>query len=965
MTKVGELFVDVSADTSKVKAQIEDGITEPLEDAEESVKDFEKTASQAFNKAGDALKQFGSKATSAGKNLSLKLTAPVVALGGAAVKMSADFDKSMAMIVGLVGVGADEVAAWEDQVVSLASTYGKSATEAADALFFITSAGLRGADATSTLEASLKASAIGLGDVTQIADLATSAMNAYGASTLPASTATDVLVAAVREGKLEASELAGSMGSVLPIASAMGVSFNEVGATFASLSRTGTGASEAATQLRGILSSLLKPTADAEKQLKELGLSSDDLRTQIGTEGLFATLKTLTTAFGDNEVAQARVFGNVRALAGVMDLMGSNVAGTEAIFKAMADTTDATSNAFAVMEETAGFKMQQAFAQTKNALMEFGDIMMPVVASIASMISGLANRFSELDDGTKKIIIAVGGLLALLGPGLLIVGKFASMFGTLFKAISFTIQVTNALKGATVASTAAQKTAAIVQGAWTKVVWLFNAAWAANPIGFVIAAIAAFIAIVVVAYKKFDWFRVGVNKIINFIIAGFEMWVNSWVKAVNFITGGINTMTGWLGKIGINIGKIGELSEVSLGRLSTSTEKATDATGDFTNAGQNAAESAQGLAGALDLAALGLAGAGGTGTGGVAGSADKATKATDKMAEAVKKLRSEFGKNFETVLKAGTDALKKAKEEFQSFASDVAGAVNSVLSFKDGLKTAEDSNKTLTDALAKQADAQERLNEARNAGDLTAYTKAEKDLAAATAEVAKAQEKPMTFFDALNDQAARTRTFGELVNRLLQEGLSEQALQQVLDAGVDAGSAIARELLSSSENILRANTLVQEMDDVATRIGTNAAGKFRQAGVDTAQALVDGINSVIKNYSVRLSSKGLSAKQLKKLQKQFKVDVEFVMGGGVVELANGAVVNRRTPAIIGEAGPEAVIPISRPGRALQLMEQTGLASLARGGSSTAVNIENATFVAPIDAELVAQKVLVAERTRSL
>jgi TP901 family phage tail tape measure protein len=43
----------------------------------------------------------------------------------------------------------------------------------------------------------------------------------------------------------------------LPLASAMGVDFNEVGAAFAAMSRTGTNAATSGTQLRQILSSLL------------------------------------------------------------------------------------------------------------------------------------------------------------------------------------------------------------------------------------------------------------------------------------------------------------------------------------------------------------------------------------------------------------------------------------------------------------------------------------------------------------------------------------------------------------------------------------------------------------------------------------------------------------------------------------------------------------------------------------
>lgn len=981
MSKVGELYVDVRADTSKFREDIDKNVKKPLGESTEQAKEFERSAGAAFAKAGEALQGFGSKATAAGKNLSLKLTAPLVAIGGAAFKMSSDFESSMSKIVGLVGVAADEVEAWEGQVKDLAGTYGKSAKESADALFFITSAGLRGADAITTLEASLKASAVGLGDVSTVADLATSAMNAYGSSVLPASKATDIMVAAVREGKLEASELAGSMGKVLPIASSMGVRFDEVGATFAALSRTGTDASEAATQLRGILGALLKPTSDAEKQLTELGLSSSDLRTQIGEQGLFATLQTLTSAFGDNETAQARVFGNVRALAGVMDLMGANVETTEAIFDAMTTTTGDLDKAFEVTSETAGFKMAQAFSQMKIALMEFGDIVSPLIVSIGSAVKFISGRFREMDDGTKKIVIAIGLMLAAIGPGLLIVGKLASVFGVFFKTIGFGIQVVNAMRGATVASIAATKVASIVTGAWAGAVRLLTLAWAANPIGLIVVALGVLVTGLIIAYKRFETFRVVVNTVINFVVGYFEFMANMWIKVINFIVGSVNNLTGVFRAVGINVGELGRISELSLGRLSTSSDKATGETGKLKNMLEGTKKTTDETVLTVDDLVNGLIGVG--------TSAEGASSKASKLAEAIKKIRTEIGKDFVSALETASEGLKKAKESFDSYRDSVAGAVTSLLSFNDAQKSSVDNSKALTDALTKEKDAQSDLEKAIVARDLLLnapakddpeaeatrqkeiaaaidlVTKAEKDVATATNAVMDAQKKPMTFFDTLTEQANKTKDFGVLVNRLLAAGLSQEALQQVLDAGVESGSAIANEILNSADGVLKANTLVAEVQAIGTSVGINAAGQFRQAGIDTAQALVDGINSVINNYTIKLKSKKLTNKQLKQLQKQFSLDVDFVMSTNVPQLANGAIVNSRTPAIIGEAGPEVVIPISRPARALQLMEQSGLTSLARGSSGSAVNIENATFVSPIDADLLAQKVMASERARSL
>jgi TP901 family phage tail tape measure protein len=986
VANLGEAYVELRAKTDKFKNDVQQSTDEAARKAEEAAKKIEQAFDARLARVGDRFTELGKKAGDAGKKLTTRLTLPLAAIGGAAFKTAGQFETSMAKIVGLVGVAADEVEAWKGQVRGLAIEYGKSAGEAADALFFITSAGLRGADATAVLEQSLKAAAIGLGDTTTIADLATSALNAYGSATLPAAKATDVMVAAVREGKLEAAELAGSMGKVLPLASAMGVRFDEVGAAFAALSRTGTNASEAATQVRGILASLLKPTKQASDQLSELGLSADGLRIQIREKGLLSVLETLTTAFGDNEEAQARVFGNVRALSGVLDLMGANVETTRQIFDAMKDTTGATDAAFEVMADTAQFKFAQAMAQVKDALIELGDTLSPFVVRIADAVRSITERFKGLSDGQKDLVVKIALVLAALGPALIIFGKFAAIIGATVKAIAFTIAVKKALTGVTVASTAAMKTAAAIQAVWTGAVKLFNAAWAANPLGLVIVAIVTLIGLFVAAYKKLDWFRFGVNKILNFIIGYFEFMVNAWVKVINKFASGINKLTGVFRSVGINIGEIGEIGEVSFGRLDTGAKKATASAADFRMAEEKLTAAQKDKNEAMDDGALSAGelakleaelaaamGNSGTAAGGATTKTDKLTEAKKKAAAAakeaakqVKSLREALSKEFDDATKRAAKSLDDARKAFDDFASSVQKSITSAFSFGGAFKTATDTNEALTKAIREQTEAEAALAEARESGDVEKIAEGVKKVEQAVAAVQELGKQPLTFFDQLAAEANKVKTFGELVNRLVAGGLSEDALQQVLSAGVDAGSAIAREILGSADGIIRANTLAADVAAIGEQVGVNAAGKFRQAGVDAAQALVSGIESVLSKYSVALKSKKLTAKQLKALQKQFAVDVEFTFGksAAVPALANGAVVNRPQVAMIGEAGAEAVIPITRPARALELMEQTGLAELARGARGAAVNIESATFVAPLDADLVAQKVLVAEKARA-
>jgi len=383
--------------------------------------------------AEGSLTAFSNKATAAGKKLTKSVTLPMVAVGGIAIKAASDFEASMTKIESLVGLSSEAVEGFTEDVRRLSGETAQAPKDLADAMFFITSAGLRGAAATETLEAAAKAAAVGLGDTATIADLATSALNAYGEENISATKATDVMVAAVREGKLEASELAGSMGRVLPIASAMGVGFDEVGAAFAALSRTGTNAAEAATQVRGILSSLLRPTKQAKDALSGMGLSAEGLREQIKEEGLLAVLKTLAERFDGNEAAAASVFGNIRALSGVMDLMGANVATTEQIFANMTDTTGALDNAFEATTDTAAFKLQQAMADVKQALIDLGNVLIPIVVpvleTLSNIIKTVAQGFSNLPAPIKTVTQAMLGMAAAAGPVAMGVGKLTGTGG--------------------------------------------------------------------------------------------------------------------------------------------------------------------------------------------------------------------------------------------------------------------------------------------------------------------------------------------------------------------------------------------------------------------------------------------------------------------------------------------------------------------------------------------------------
>ena len=191
----------------------------------------------------------------------------------------------MNKVKNLVGASQKQIDQWSEDLLDLAPKVGKSPKELADALYFVSSSGIKTAKVLGTVKVSAQASALGLGEAEVVADALTSAMNAYADSNLTAREATNVLIKTVREGKLEADELAQSIGRVLPISSKLGVSFQDVGASLAAMSLQGLDAAEATTALRGIFSATFKPTADAKNALESVGLTAEKLRKQLKDQG--------------------------------------------------------------------------------------------------------------------------------------------------------------------------------------------------------------------------------------------------------------------------------------------------------------------------------------------------------------------------------------------------------------------------------------------------------------------------------------------------------------------------------------------------------------------------------------------------------------------------------------------------------------------------------------------------------
>ena len=408
-----------------------------------------KGLSKDLNRVSYKLNRQASKLKSAGSAMSSAITLPLLAIGATGIKMSLDLEKSLNKITNLVGVSSGDLAKYKKDLVIISNETGKSQTELAKALFDLTSAGLSGDKALAALRKSAKASAIGLGETQVVASAVSSAMNAYESSSLSAAKATEVLASTVRFGKLSAEELAPAIGQVLPIASAMGVTFDEVGANIATFTRLGIDSKQAATALKSLLSGFSgaagKKAADA---LDSIGLSMDGVRKKIREDGLLATLEMLNEKTGGNVETLSAIIPNIRAFSNVLGTVGAQGDTYREVLDGISKSQTLVDDGFEKIKKSAGFKLNSAINELKNVGIQIGDILLPFVIKFAKALSNLVKKFNDLSTPIKSTIVLIGLIVSAIGPLLLIVGTLLSSF----TAITTTLSISASAIGSFIAA---------------------------------------------------------------------------------------------------------------------------------------------------------------------------------------------------------------------------------------------------------------------------------------------------------------------------------------------------------------------------------------------------------------------------------------------------------------------------------------------------------------------------------
>lgn len=379
-------------------------------------------------KAESHLKKFSGKLEAFANDISLKLSAPMAAFGAVSVKSFAEFEKGMAEVQTIANASTGDFKKLETGVRELSKRIGLDLNDSVKGLYEALSANVPKDNALAFLEVAAKAGKAGVSSTKTAVDGLTSALNAYKIPAEKAGEVSDKFFIAIRNGKTNFEQLAGSIGQVLPTANAFGVSLDEVLASVASLTKQGVKTTESMTQLKAAMVALAKPNKDMAALLEKVGYTSGSAMLQ--QLGLVNSLELLRAAAGDLDTL-TEALGSTEALGAALALTGENAKGFAADLADVRNSAGATDKAFATMDETSA----SAFAKLRASLTELtiliGEKLVPHLLPLVEKAKGLADAFGQLDAETQSNLVGLGLFAALLGPALVIIAKVGTAVATL------------------------------------------------------------------------------------------------------------------------------------------------------------------------------------------------------------------------------------------------------------------------------------------------------------------------------------------------------------------------------------------------------------------------------------------------------------------------------------------------------------------------------------------------------
>lgn len=504
-------------------------------------------------------------------------TTKIVNFGKDVLNTTQTFSDSMRKVQSLSGASGDELQKLNDTAIQYGSTTAWTSSQVADAMGYMALAGM---DTNQILDATpgiLSLASASGEDLARTSDILTDALTSFGYEAKDAAQFADVLATTQAKSNTTVDALGEAFKYAGTVAGTYKYSVEDVSAALGLMANAGVKGSMAGTAFSSIITRLGTNTRGARNKLEELGVS---FYNADGTaRPLSEVLTGLCDATANMTVEQkaniASQIAGQEAQKGLLAILNQGSGTYNDLKNKLDNCSGAATDMANTMESGIGGAMRTMSSAYEGFKIKLGQKIEPYLATalqkIASFVTntvvpamdGLFAKMSQLKTWMqehKALIESITSIVGVLTSAIVAFKIGANIQSVVngFQKAKITLALFSLeTKGATVAQgflngqltfgetivgllTGKITFAELATALWSKAQMGLNAVMAANPIGLVIAAIAAVIAIVVIAYNKSETFRNFVNglweKLKEFASWLAKGFVKAWDGIVTFFT---------------------------------------------------------------------------------------------------------------------------------------------------------------------------------------------------------------------------------------------------------------------------------------------------------------------------------------------------------------------------------------------------------------------------------------------
>ena len=318
--------------------------------------------------------------------LAIAAVASMAIISKAAYDMAQEFETAMKEVETISSATQKNYQDISKSVFALSKVSTDKPAALAKAYYQIVSAGYDGAKGLELLAVSTKAAIGGITDTETAADGLTTVLNAFKLEATESEHVADILFQTVKLGKTTFSELAANMSTVAPIAAASGVSFEQVAAAIATLTKSGVPTAQAMTQIRSAIIGTNEALGDGWSQ----------------TMTLQEAFQLLYEKAGGSQTALQGLVGRVEAVGGVLGVAGINAATAAADLEAMGVAAGSSQKAFDTMINTNANQWKLFGNNLRSTIKGIGDSLLDMSSGIARGLNSLFQENESVVDSLKK-----------------------------------------------------------------------------------------------------------------------------------------------------------------------------------------------------------------------------------------------------------------------------------------------------------------------------------------------------------------------------------------------------------------------------------------------------------------------------------------------------------------------------------------------------------------------------------